>query len=595
MFDDLIKKKSVIAAIVSIAISVTVVVIIYSLTIAKEIGKPENYHSNETEFFVVKCNCVIFSLDDVQDYWLQSPQLRIMDTFLSRDRQLSLGLIMGHIGNDHRLVDKVRDGISRGLFESGLEGWHYVNYTKLSEQEQESSLREGNNKMQFLFGHKSQILIPPKGVVNEDTLKAMDRSGMSIFSDIPHTSQAEAWKKNYLVADNYIPNNDNSNRSKEIIYLPYSTSFKNYTNGKVYGKSVNSTVEEIQNNIDTFGYAVLLIHPQDIATLNNQTNSFEDTVDPSALRNLMSLIDTLESKGIRLSSFSELAFDIVDTIKSKGIRLSSSLELPKIENVSTTSSSSNFSSLVPVSERFNESNLGSPDAISLQGLDEYHILLASIYNNYGKYIYERALEEGVSPSAVAATLFVESHGLAFGSDERMTIRFEACIFFNIWGRDHPKEFGDHFQCNLPNDTFRMSSTDMFVEYHGDPSKEWKVFEFARELDEDAAMRAISMGLGQIMGFHYDIIGYSSPRQMFDAMSKSTKSQLDGFFSGVQYTNGGDAFTCLDRLKSADYVAFAACYNGVGRDITYADQLLRAMNDYKQLTENRLYSDSISES
>jgi hypothetical protein len=245
------------------------------------------------------------------------------------------------------------------------------------------------------------------------------------------------------------------------------------------------------------------------------------------------------------------------------------------------------------------SPLAAPDPVDTSTLDKYRILLASIYNNYGKYLYQVGAENGVSPSLLAAILYVESHGLAFGPDGRMTIRFEACTFYDLWGQYHPQAFADAFQCNSPDDRYRPSvgngsSTAFFVAYHGSPSEEWNAFELARSLDEDAAVRSISMGLGQIMGFNYDHIGYSSPMEMLTSMSSAAKPQLDGLLVALQYSNA-NGISCIQRLQSADLVGFADCYNHSGRDQSYAEQLLTALNDYKTLTKNRLYSDSISQS
>jgi hypothetical protein len=71
------------------------------------------------------------------------------------------------------------------------------------------------------------------------------------------------------------------------------------------------------------------------------------------------------------------------------------------------------------------------------------------------------------------------------------------------GEKNLKGFSNYFQCNAPNDKFRPSPVSQFANYHGDHFQEWNVFEFARNLDEEAAMKSISMGLAQIMGFNYD--------------------------------------------------------------------------------------------
>ena len=43
------------------------------------------------------------------------------------------------IGNDSKIVDKVREGSRKGLFELAFHGWDHVDYTNMSEKEQKNS------------------------------------------------------------------------------------------------------------------------------------------------------------------------------------------------------------------------------------------------------------------------------------------------------------------------------------------------------------------------------------------------------------------------------------------------------------------------
>jgi hypothetical protein len=228
------------------------------------------------------------------------------------------------------------------------------------------------------------------------------------------------------------------------------------------------------------------------------------------------------------------------------------------------------------------------DPVSIEGMERPDSAMAEIYNRYGKYIYEKASEIGVSPASIAAVIYVETAGQAFGEDGRMTIKFEPCVFYEMWGSNQTEEFSQYFECNRPNDRFRESATENFTELHGDHFREWTAFSLARTLNEDAAMRSISMGLGQIMGFNYHAIGYSSANEMFNALSNSTKSQLDALFLALSYKDATGK-SCLDPLKTEDYVLFANCYNGEGRDQEYGSRISQAAESYKLVTSNRTYS------
>jgi hypothetical protein len=99
-----------------------------------------------------RCNCVVFRMDDVQDYWVKAGQLAVMEQFASRNQSLTVGIIMNSIGNDSEIVNKVKQENERGLFELAVHGWNHIDYTKLSEEEQRNSLYDSNRKMNALFG-----------------------------------------------------------------------------------------------------------------------------------------------------------------------------------------------------------------------------------------------------------------------------------------------------------------------------------------------------------------------------------------------------------------------------------------------------------
>ncbi len=90
-------------------------------------------------------------------------------------------------------------------------------------------------------------------------------------------------------------------------------------------------------------------------------------------------------------------------------------------------------------------------------------------------------------------------------------------------------------------------------------------------------------MAKLWGFNYDKLGYDTVDQMFINMSGSIAAQLDGFFMALEYNNNvSDGFfsalgfnnnnvSCLDSLKTNDFVGFAACYNASGQDQIYGDK------------------------
>lgn len=128
------------------------------------------------------CICVVFRMDDVADAFVDNAQVEAMNLFISKDKPLSLGLIMNETGNNPRVVGKVGQGSQIGLFELGIHGWNHIDHTELSKNEQKSDIKMSNEKMERIFGNSSDIFIPPYGYFNNATITAMSELGIRVLS-----------------------------------------------------------------------------------------------------------------------------------------------------------------------------------------------------------------------------------------------------------------------------------------------------------------------------------------------------------------------------------------------------------------------------
>lgn len=240
------------------------------------------------------CNCVIFRLDDVQDYWLHSVQIQIMNLFLSKDQNLSVGIIMNSTGNDQLVLQKIKEGQNKGLFELAIHGWNHVDYTKMSEQEQKRTFDLANNKMQTLFGTRSNVFIPPYGTFNNSTLVAMSDSGIKIISTTTsHVNDNRFTWSSSVLSEPY-----------SILQFPETSGFMSDTND-VWQKISNSAIlNSINNGIAERGYAVVVLHPQNFAKTEN--GQLVDIIDSSQVNNLSNLIDSILAKNIRITTFENI-------------------------------------------------------------------------------------------------------------------------------------------------------------------------------------------------------------------------------------------------------------------------------------------------
>ena len=150
-----------------------------------------------------------------------------------------------------------------------------------------------------------------------------------------------------------------------------------------------------------------------------------------------------------------------------------------------------------------------------------------------KKILEIAAQRGI-PAAVALAVFdIESSGAGFAKDGKMIIRYEPHIFKKYAGVDVPAS-------------------------RGGQAAEWANFAKASALDPEAAIKAISMGIAQIMGFNYKMVGFDSPQAMFNALSSSEASQILAFFGFIKSAKLEDA------ARTGQWTYFANHYNGAGQ-------------------------------
>lgn len=108
--------------------------------------------------------------------------------------------------------------------------------------------------------------------------------------------------------------------------------------------------------------------------------------------------------------------------------------------------------------------------------------------------------------------------------------------------------------------------------------EWSRFSRAFVISGDAAMKATSWGLFQVMGFNFKDAGFPNVGSMVDAMKESEGKQLASFCQFIKTYMGGKLHAAL---KAKDWATFARLYNGSA----YA----KNQYDAKMLTEYIKYS------
>lgn len=88
------------------------------------------------------------------------------------------------------------------------------------------------------------------------------------------------------------------------------------------------------------------------------------------------------------------------------------------------------------------------------------------------------------------------------------------------------------------------------------SKEWLAFNHAFEINPVAAMESTSIGLPQIMGFHWKRLGYDSVNAMWDDFKYGLVNQICALIRFIETDKN-----LLKAFKEKDYHKMAWYYNG----------------------------------
>lgn len=146
---------------------------------------------------------------------------------------------------------------------------------------------------------------------------------------------------------------------------------------------------------------------------------------------------------------------------------------------------------------------------------------------------------GLEWQAVASFISVESGGYGFDKKTgKIIIQFEPAWF---------KKKAPY----APSGKWSLNKVDV-------QSKEWEAFNDAFSKDKNAAMEATSIGLGQIMGFHWKRLGYKSVGEMWDDAKLGIDRQIYQIIKFIETDKN-----LLKYLSIKDWHNVAKIYNGSG--------------------------------
>jgi hypothetical protein len=210
--------------------------------------------------------------------------------------------------------------------------------------------------------------------------------------------------------------------------------------------------------------------------------------------------------------------------------------------------------------------------------------LAHTYNRVGRLMGALAGEASIEMQAALAVWYVESGGRKH-TQGRALIRFENHVFYRGWGRRYEGIYNEHFRHGghdgepgkaWENHKFRETPTEPFSKVHVGQDQEYRVLSLASRLaGETAALLSISIGGPQILVSNYRLIGYSTPRQMYDSFQAGERAHVVGFFDFCRQRRAPHPGDLLRHLENHNWAEFARYYDGAGQVTRYGGRIRNA--------------------
>lgn len=167
-------------------------------------------------------------------------------------------------------------------------------------------------------------------------------------------------------------------------------------------------------------------------------------------------------------------------------------------------------------------------------------------------IANAAKKLGVKPSALKAVIEVECRNSGFNKDGTPTILFERHVFYERLGihkyytvrRKAMKERSD-LCWSRPSESGGYGLT----------SHQPKRLKEASRYHRTSALESCSWGIGQVMGYWWEELGYPSLQDFINSMYESEAKQLEAMCRYIEH------FGLVDELQRGDWHGFAKGYNG----------------------------------
>ena len=230
--------------------------------------------------------CVAFRLDDVQDFYLSDTQIAIIDLFRGQSAKLTIGIIANAFGKDSVLVDYIKDMVKpkgKSAVRIANHGWNHENMTRLNKKEQANLIKQSNQKIFQILNAYPYVFIPPYNLMNNDTILALRENDIQYISgSLKHDPPPYDF---HSAAPYHFPM---TVPTSYIFFNRYWLKLKN-----------NKIMANIHTSIMKYGFAVVLIHPQQYVKMGYGHQSLLN-------KNLTNLIQRVRYDGLDIITIDEM-------------------------------------------------------------------------------------------------------------------------------------------------------------------------------------------------------------------------------------------------------------------------------------------------
>jgi peptidoglycan/xylan/chitin deacetylase (PgdA/CDA1 family) len=252
---------------------------------------------------IASCHCVAFRLDDVQDNELTKPQIAVMNLFKEKNLSLTVGIIANNISKGERLVssyikeriDNNQNKNSKDEIEIANHSWNHEHFLNLNINEQSDSIKKADEKIKKIFNITPIIFIPPYNEFNNDTILAAIKNNMKYFSADTRDHAIYSARSNVTIY--HLP--------KTAITGGCTNCRSDYKNASWFGVSHEKTMNQIDKSLSNYGYAVVLMLPDEYSIGHEEWNS-QNIIDWNQIGELKLLVRKIQEEGLQIVTIGDI-------------------------------------------------------------------------------------------------------------------------------------------------------------------------------------------------------------------------------------------------------------------------------------------------